>query len=79
MAHKKVQYPGGGASIAQWICLRLPYAALGSSTKHTIYAFSIYSHTFGLWYICLCIVKRTKINKKEAVFGPFLKKISAIY
>ena len=33
---------------------------------HTINAFIIYSQ------ICPCIVKKTKINKKEAGFGPFL-------
>ena len=27
-----------------------------------------------LCYICPCIMKRTKINKMEAGFGPFLKK-----
>ena len=29
----------GGATIAQWIHLHLPPAALGSNPKHTIYTF----------------------------------------
>ena len=32
-----------GAAIAQWIRLRLPSCRPGSSPKHTIYAFIIYS------------------------------------
>ena len=36
--------PTWGATIAQWICLHLPSAALGSSSKHTIEAFIIYSN-----------------------------------
>ena len=46
-----------GAAIAQWIRLNLPSAAPGSSPKHTIYAFTIYS--IG----AIFVMKRTKISK----------------
>ena len=37
-------------------------AVLGLNPKHTIHAFSIYSQI--LYYICHCIEKRMKVNKK---------------
>ena len=41
----------------------------GLNSMHTIYASSIYSQI--LCYICHCVDKKIKVNKKEAVFGPF--------
>ena len=41
-----------GAAIAQWICLRLPSCNPGSSPKHTIYTFIIFSRIcakFVMW------------------------------
>ena len=54
-------FGGLGATIAQWICLRLPSCRSGSSPKHTIYAF--YSQI--LHCICHCVEKRTKIKTKR--------------
>ena len=42
-------------------------AVPGSNPKHTIHAYSIYSHI--LCYICRCVEKRTKISKRPG-FGP---------
>ena len=56
----------GGAAIAQWFNLRLPSCRMGLSPKQTMHAFIIYSQ--------ICVVKRTKITKKGAGFGPFLVK-----
>ena len=60
-----------GVAIAQWICLRLYAPVLGSNSKHTMYAFSIYSQI--LHYICHCV------DKNETIWGRirpiFLKRV----
>ena len=55
-----------GATIAQWICLRLPSCRLGSSRKHTNYAF------INLYLIVL--FGNDKNKHKEAGIGPFFQK-----
>ena len=49
----------GGGAIAQWI----HPAAPGSNPMHTIYGFLFIFKFYGR-YICDCVEKRTKINKK---------------
>ena len=66
----------GGAAIAQWIRLRLPSCHPGfESQAHHLHFFQF---TLFKLYICHLNwnVNRTKINKKEARIGPFLKKQS---
>ena len=59
------------ATIAQWICLYLPTCwPVFCSQAHHLHFYHLH---LNLCYICLCIVKRAKINKKETRFGPFLK------
>ena len=54
-----------GAAIAQWIRLSLPPCCHGFKSRAHHLRF------YRLWYLCcICHVKRTKINKKEAGFGP---------
>ena len=55
-----------GAALAQWICLHQPFATLGSSLKHTIYAFFIYS---------ICAILSYEENKKRPGLAHFLKKM----
>ena len=55
-----------GTAIAQWIRLRLP--SCGSNPKHTIYALKQSSFVL---YICNCVEKRTKINKKRLGLAHF--------
>ena len=45
---------------------------LGLTPKHSIYAFIIYSEICAIFVLVLW--KRTKINQKEAEFGPFFLK-----
>ena len=61
--------PPWGVTIAQWIRLHLPFCRPGLSPKHTIHAFIIYS----ICAICICRVKRKKINKRGLVW-PILNK-----
>ena len=57
-----------GATIAQWICLRLPSfhpAVQGSNSRHNI-------HGFSFWFqICRRIVKKTKKTKKKPALARF--------
>ena len=48
-------------------------AVMGSNSKHTLYAFSIYS-LYSVLYLSLCWEKG-KNNQKETGFGPHLKKL----
>ena len=57
---------GWGATISQWIHLRLPSCRPGFSTKHTIYAFSILKISNCMFVTWNWNVKRTKINEKRA-------------
>ena len=61
-----------GAAIAQWIRLHLPSCRLGfeSQAHHLRFLQS----NFVL--CCHCVEERTKINKKEAGFGPIFKQKS---
>ena len=55
--------------LSDWLCkyhVKKLGAALGSDPKHTIYAF------IDLNLNC-DMLKKTKINRKEAGIGPFLK------
>ena len=66
-----------GAAIAQWIRLH-PSILMptGSTPKHAIHAFIIYSQ------ICVIFVLNCEKNEnkqKEAGFGPFLKKIALVF
>ena len=54
-------------AIAQWNHLRLP------SCRPWFKSQACHLHFF-IYLCCICHVKRAKINKKEAGFGPFLKK-----
>ena len=65
--HFSIFHPRGTA-IAQWIRLHLPFCHPGSSPKHIIYAFIIYS-------ICVIFVmwKEQKQTKRGQVW-PFLTK-----
>ena len=54
--------------LSGFVCAYHP-AALGSSTKHAIYAFSFIEFVLYLCYICH--VKRTKINKKRRGLAHF--------
>ena len=58
-------------AIAQWIRLRLPscHPRFDSQACHLRFFHLV---KFGLYLFMRC-AKRTKINKKEAGFGPFLK------
>ena len=63
------KYARRGATIAQWIRLRLSSCHLGSSPKHTIYAFfNLYCSNciFVIW-----IAMWTKINKKRPGLALF--------
>ena len=57
----------GGATIGQWIRLCLPSCrpAFESQANHLLFSQFVFE---------LCHVEKTKINKKEAIIGPFLKK-----
>ena len=58
----------GGSAIAQWIHLCLPSCRPGFESQ------AHHQRFYHLQYLCcICQVKRTKINKKEARFGPFLR------
>ena len=47
-------------------------AAPGSTPKHTIYAFIIYSQICAI--IVFALWEKNENKQKEAVFGPFFKK-----
>ena len=55
-----------GAAIAQWIRLRLPFAALGLSPKHAIYAFSFI--VFVLYLSCEKNENKTKRGRVWSIF-----------
>ena len=62
-----------GAAIAQWIHLRLPSCRPGFDSQACHQRFFSIIVKFVL-YLSMQCEKRTKINKKEAGFGPFKKK-----
>ena len=61
-----------GAAIAQWIHLRLPSCRPGFDSQALHLCF--YHLLCNSYYICTLLWKRSKINQKEAGFGPFLRK-----
>ena len=59
----------GGAAIAQWICLHLPFCRPGFESQAHHLRF------YHLKYLCnICRVKRPKINQKRSGLANFLKK-----
>ena len=63
----KLRYYFRGAAIAQWICLCLSLSSC--RPRFESQAHHLHFHQF----IELCNVEKTKINRKVAGIGPFLK------
>ena len=59
----------GLVAIAQWIHLRLPSCGPGFESQVHVYAFYIYTLSYGLYIIAL---RKYENKQKEARFGPFL-------
>ena len=65
-----VSYAGGPPQLSGFVNTYNPEVR-GSNPKHAIYAFILY-------YICRCIVKRTKINKKRPGQDNIIKNLFAM-